>query len=75
MPCRYGHCHVADDWELARKQIKLVKQLVIGEFGPIYEAEVKLKTNVSVRALVKVSTVCTYATTVDQCYCESSSQG
>ncbi|XP_064393374.1 insulin-like growth factor 1 receptor [Halichondria panicea] len=49
-----GSMNMTDDWELARKQIKLVKQLGIGEYGPIYEAEVKLKTNVTVRSLVKV---------------------
>ena len=32
-----------------------MKQLGIGEYGPIYDAEVRLKTNITSRALVKVS--------------------
>ena len=41
--------------ELNRKNIKLSKQLGIGEFGPIYDAEVQLGVNLMSRAAVKVS--------------------
>jgi len=42
------------DWELPRSKIKVMQQLGIGEFGPIYDAEVQLEVNVVSRALVKV---------------------
>ena len=41
--------------ELNRKNIKLSKQLGIGEFGPIYDAEIQLGVNMMSRAAVKVS--------------------
>ena len=44
------------DWELDRKAINLCTQLGIGEFGPIYDAEVQLDVNMASRAVVKVST-------------------
>lgn len=53
-----GTCHAGDEWELPRKQIKLITQLGIGEFGPIYDAQVKLKANVTSRALIKVNKTC-----------------
>ena len=43
-----------DDFELQRSDITLVRQLGIGEYGPIYDAEVKVKKNLVTRALVKV---------------------
>ena len=49
------------DWELDRKSITLRKQLGIGEFGPIYDAELQLGLNTTSRAVVKVhSHTCTY---------------
>ena len=51
---KYFTCLAGDEWELPRKQIKLITQLGIGEFGPVYDAEVKLVANVTSRALVKV---------------------
>ena len=42
------------DWELDRKNITLRDQLGIGEFGPIYDAELQLGLNVTSRAVVKV---------------------
>ena len=45
---------VEDDYELQRSDITLVRQLGIGEYGPIYDAEVKVKKNRMTRALVKV---------------------
>ena len=44
-----------DDYELQRSDITLVRQLGIGEYGPIYDAEVKVKKNLTTRALVKVT--------------------
>ena len=43
------------DWELPRSKVRIMQQLGIGEFGPIYDAEVQLEVNVVSRALVKVS--------------------
>lgn len=43
------------DWELDRKKITLRRQLGIGEFGPLYDAELQLRVNVTSRAIVKVS--------------------
>ena len=45
---------------MPREEIKLVTQLGIGEFGPIYDAEVKLRVNSVSRALVKVSGYLSY---------------
>lgn len=42
------------DWELDRRDITLCRQLGIGEFGPIYDAEVRLGLNMTSRAIVKV---------------------
>ena len=42
------------DWELDRKSITLRSQLGIGEFGPIYDAELQLGLNMVSRAIVKV---------------------
>lgn len=55
------------NWELDRKHINLRVQLGIGEFGPIYDAEVQLGVNLMSRAAIKVTTMymfvllgCTY---------------
>ena len=45
------------DWELPRNKVKVIQQLGIGEFGPIYDAEVRLEANFVSRALVKVCIV------------------
>ena len=45
------------DWELPRNKVKVIHQLGIGEFGPIYDAEVRLEANFVSRALVKVCIV------------------
>ena len=45
---------VEDNHELLRSDITLVNQLGIGEYGPIYDAEVKVKKNLVSRALIKV---------------------
>ena len=42
------------EWELDRKRITLRKQLGIGEFGPIYDAELQLEPNMMSRTLVNV---------------------
>ena len=44
------------DWELDRKSITLRNQLGIGEFGPIYDAELELRVNAVSRVVVKVNT-------------------
>ncbi len=41
--------------EVPRENIKILQQLGIGEFGPIYDAEVQLNVNVKSRTLIKVS--------------------
>ncbi|XP_019849095.1 PREDICTED: tyrosine-protein kinase SRK2-like [Amphimedon queenslandica] len=40
--------------EIQREKIKILQQLGIGEYGPIYDAEVELDINIKSRALVKV---------------------
>ena len=51
----FMHTHVLEDnHELLRSDITLVNQLGIGEYGPIYDAEVKVKKNLVSRALIKV---------------------
>jgi serine/threonine protein kinase len=42
------------DWEMDRRDITLRGQLGVGEFGPIYDAEVQLGLNMTSRAVVKV---------------------
>jgi hypothetical protein len=42
------------DWELDRRSIVLRGQLGIGEFGPIYDAELQLGVNMTSRTVVKV---------------------
>lgn len=42
------------EWELERKSITLRKQLGIGEFGPIYDAELQVEPNMMSRAVVNV---------------------
>ena len=42
------------DWEVDRRDITLRGQLGVGEFGPIYDAEVQLGLNMTSRAIVKV---------------------
>ena len=49
--------YIDRDWELDRKSIALRNQLGIGEFGPIYDAELQLGVNAVSRAVVKVSLV------------------
>lgn len=49
-------CTLDKDWELDRKSITLRNQLGIGEFGPIYDAELELRVNAVSRVVVKVST-------------------
>ena len=44
-------------WEISREKIRLLQQLGIGEFGAVYDAEVRLEKNVKSRALVKVITM------------------
>ncbi len=46
--------HADSDLELPRSKVSLQQQLGIGEFGPIYDAEVEMGRNVVTRALVKV---------------------
>ena len=46
------------DREVDRRDITLCSQLGIGEFGPIYDAEVQLRVNVTSRAVVKVIFPC-----------------
>ena len=48
------------NWELDRKSLTLRNQLGIGEFGPIYDAELQLGVNMMSRAVVKVR-ICTCA--------------
>ena len=48
------------NWELDRKSITLRKQLGIGEFGPIYDAELQLGLNMTSRAVVKVKIMTVY---------------
>lgn len=40
--------------EIPRDNIKILQQLGIGEYGPVYDAEIHLQVNVKSRALVKV---------------------
>lgn len=40
--------------EIPREKIKVLQQLGIGQFGPLYDAEVELQVNVKSRALIKV---------------------
>ena len=48
-------CYSPDmDWEVDRRDITLRGQLGVGEFGPIYDAEVQLGLNMTSRAIVKV---------------------
>ena len=42
------------NWEISRAKIRLIRQLGIGEFGAVYDAEVRLGKNMKSRALVKV---------------------
>ena len=56
------------DWELPRNKVKVIQQLGIGEFGPIYDAEVRLEANVVSRALVKVCVVHLFLTIMVCCY-------
>ena len=56
------------DWELPRNKVKVIQQLGIGEFGPIYDAEVQLEANVVSRALVKVCVVHLLPTIMVCCY-------
>ena len=41
--------------EIDREDIQITNQLGIGEFGPIFDAEVKLSTNDVQRAMIKVA--------------------
>ena len=40
--------------EIQREKIRILQQLGIGEYGPLYDAEVELDVNIKSRALVKV---------------------
>ena len=40
--------------EIPHDNIKILQQLGIGEYGPLYDAEIHLQLNVKSRALVKV---------------------
>ena len=40
--------------EISRDNIKILQQLGVGEYGPLYDAEIYLQVNVKSRALVTV---------------------
>ena len=61
-----------DDFELQRSDITLVRQLGIGEYGPIYDAEVKVKKNLITRALVKVTHTHQNRKCISRCGCKIS---
>ena len=54
------------NWELDRKSLTLRNQLGIGEFGPIYDAELQLGINMMSRAVVKV---CMHMCMCNTCAC------
>lgn len=49
-----------DDWytyyysEISRDKIRVLQQLGIGEYGPLFDAEVQLELNIKSRAIIKV---------------------
>lgn len=41
--------------EISRKHVKINQLLGVGKYGPVYDGEVQLNTNVKSRTLIKVS--------------------
>ena len=54
MVCNNYDISIDMNLEISREKIRLLQQLGIGEFGAVYDAEVRLEKNVKSRALVKV---------------------